>query len=280
MTAPGPALPQFSAPPVSEVVLGVQFEPLEKLRTPQLGLAWQRFRDRFPTVEEKAPLDPMIDEVGGAAPPFAVRIQLEPVDAPPAPRLWFISNDNTRLLQLQRDRFIHNWRRIKVRDEYPHYVRVRETFMRELEVFRSFLQTERLREIVANQCEVTYVDEIVAGRGWESHAELDRIVGLWSPAYSDEFLSSSFDNAALAIRYRIPNATGAILGHLRVSIQPALNAETRRPVYLMRVSAQGKPDGAGMDGILRFLDTAHDWIVRGFASITTPHMHKVWERQR
>ncbi len=38
-------LPTFDAPPVAEVALSVQFEPLGSLRSVQLGLLWERFRD-------------------------------------------------------------------------------------------------------------------------------------------------------------------------------------------------------------------------------------------
>jgi hypothetical protein len=40
-------LPEFDNPPVVEVALSVQFEALATLRTPQIGLLWQEFRDRF-----------------------------------------------------------------------------------------------------------------------------------------------------------------------------------------------------------------------------------------
>ena len=43
---PNTPLPEFDNPPVIEVALSVQFETLANLRTPQIGVLWQEFRDR------------------------------------------------------------------------------------------------------------------------------------------------------------------------------------------------------------------------------------------
>ena len=51
------SLPDFDNPPLIEVALSVQFDPLEQLRTPQIGLLWAEFRDRFPVTQEHVPLD-------------------------------------------------------------------------------------------------------------------------------------------------------------------------------------------------------------------------------
>jgi hypothetical protein len=56
-------LPEFDAPPLAEVSLGVQFQPLERLRTPQLGLLWEHFREGLPIIEEHPPLEPIRDRV-------------------------------------------------------------------------------------------------------------------------------------------------------------------------------------------------------------------------
>jgi hypothetical protein len=44
----GQPFPDFADPPVVEVALSVQFDPLSALRTPQIGLLWAEYRTRFP----------------------------------------------------------------------------------------------------------------------------------------------------------------------------------------------------------------------------------------
>src|SRR5712692_5340767 len=87
-------LPTFDAPPVAEVALSVQFEPLGSLRSVQLGLLWERFRDGYPRVEEHAPLEPVKEEFGARVPP-QIGVKIETFDSPPVPRLWFLSQPGT-----------------------------------------------------------------------------------------------------------------------------------------------------------------------------------------
>ncbi len=50
------SLPDFGEPPLIEVALSVQFDKLDTLQIPQLGLAWQAFRNRFPEDRGAAPI--------------------------------------------------------------------------------------------------------------------------------------------------------------------------------------------------------------------------------
>lgn len=191
----------------------MQFEPLDGLRTPQLGFLWQRYRDRFPKFEERLLLDPSVEQYGGEG-VVVPTLQLQPIDGPPAPRLWFISRDDTRLIQVQRDRFVHNWRKVTDAGQYPRYREVRETFGHELEEFRHFLDAEKLGELVPNQCEVTYVNNLVAGAGWDRLGELDEILAIWSGATNKKFLPEPED-VSLAIRYPIRDEAGRPMGNFK-----------------------------------------------------------------
>jgi uncharacterized protein (TIGR04255 family) len=169
MNSARPPLPDFAAPPVTEVVISVQFDPLTALRTPHLGLLWQDFRDRFPKTEEHPPLPPVIEKFGLLGPPqIGVRFET----SLPVPLCWFLNEAGTKLIQVQQDRFVHNWRKIGQSDEYPRYEHIRKTFEVELGIFCQFLAREQLGELVPNQCEVTYVNQISSGKGWEKHGQL------------------------------------------------------------------------------------------------------------
>ena len=62
MTYQGKPLPSFQNPPVVEVVLGVQFDAIKALGTPQIGLLWQEFREQLPKTEDQPPLEPEIEQ--------------------------------------------------------------------------------------------------------------------------------------------------------------------------------------------------------------------------
>src|SRR6266404_4193986 len=109
------ALPSFTNPPVNEVICGVTFKPLPKLLAPHLGILWSKFRTEYPTCLEAEPLLPVVETFDGGeagAPDFSMQY---------LPRVWFVSRDQSAIIQVQRDRLLHNWRKMRSTDEYPRY---------------------------------------------------------------------------------------------------------------------------------------------------------------
>jgi len=274
MSQTRPLLPNFANPPVIEVALSVQFNPLTELQAPQLGLLWNEFRPRFSKAEQHPPLGSVVEKFG-VREPRKVSVQFE--RGIPVPRCWFLNETGTELIQVQQDRFIHNWRKVGEEDTYPRYERIRETFEKELGTFRQFLAREGLGDLVPNQCEVTYVNHIVSGQGWEKHGEAGEVVMVWSSHYSDTFLSDPED-IRFAVRYVIPDEAGNPIGRLHISIEPAYRVKDDKPIFVLELTARGRPAGEGLEGALGFLDIGREWVVRGFTSITSPSMHKIWER--
>ena len=104
-------LPDFARPPVIEVALDVQFEPLAKLRTPELARFWMSLRERFPRAEEQVALPPMNIEPIEGGPEQPLQLQLQLLRAPTVDRWWLLNEAASELVQVQQDRFIVNWRR-------------------------------------------------------------------------------------------------------------------------------------------------------------------------
>ena len=82
--------------------------------------------------------------------------------------MWFLTEDGTQLIQIQRDRFAFNWRMLDTDRQYPHYAQVRDDFVRQLEKFFEFLREEGLEDPNPDQVELTYVNHIPAAinKGW------------------------------------------------------------------------------------------------------------------
>ncbi|MFO7907046.1 MAG: TIGR04255 family protein [Planctomycetota bacterium] len=271
MTQP---LPEFQKPPVTEVVLGVQFEKLRSLQTPQLGYVWHSFRERFPQTEEQAPLDTVIERFGPQKDRRSTRLELSSV--PPCPRLWFLNKSGTELVQVQLDRFIRNWRKQENTDEYPRYRNLRKLFRQDFEAFCALVESEGWGTVEPNQCEVTYVNIIPAGEGWQDHSELDKVLTVFTKRYSDDWLGEP-EKATVNLQFVLREGDEP-LGRLHIVANAVYHIPTNRPAIRLMLTARGKPEGDGMDGVMRFLDRGHREIVRGFASITKPEMHQVWER--
>ena len=270
------SLPDFRRPPLTEVVLGVQFEPLPGFTSIYAGRFWERIRESFPRVEERSPLRSRIERFGGRQ-PRDLKLQWEVLESPPIARYWFLNSKGDQLIQVQHDRFLHNWRKRGSEDSYPRYESIRESFESELELFKSFLSEEGLSQPEPNQCEVTYVNHIVPNDVWKRHGQLDRVLTVLSGRYSDDFLREPEDSR-LATRFQMRDDDGTPIGRLYVSAKSGVQVSTDQPIIVLELTSRGQPRGEGTEGVLPFLDLAREWIVRGFTSITTPEMHEVWGR--
>jgi uncharacterized protein (TIGR04255 family) len=269
-------LPDFTAPPVTEVILGVQFNSIPGFLTPHLGLVWERFKSSFPKIEEHPPIAPTF-ETFGPHPQFApsVAFQLVPVEPP---RVFFINESNTELLQVQRDRFLHNWRKVGTGDKYPRFERMIGTFERGLATFVEVITAEGLGDFLPNQCEVTYVNQIPVTEGTDALADaIERVFpNQLANARLDEL--GKPEDFRFLIRYVIRHE-GSPFGRLLVSAEPARRADGVAIVQLT-LTARGKPFTADISGAIDFLECGRLHVVRSFAKLTSSTMHKVWGRKQ
>lgn len=275
MATPRSALPSFHDPPVVEVSLSAQFEPLVRLRSPHLGLFWALIRDEFPAAEERAPLPPAIEVFG--APSKEEGLRVEVLQVPPVARCWYLHRNGSELVQLQQDRFAVNWRKNPPNTAYPRYEHVREIFQSMFAKFEAFARSEKLGDFVFTQCEVTYVNHFLAGIGWERPGQLGELVTVWVPQYTDEFLSEPED-VRFNIRYLIKGSSGEALGRLQIGLEPKYGEEARPSMMVMIMNARLKPFGNDLGAVISALDEGRRWIVRGFTSITNSKMHQMWRR--
>ena len=269
------SLPEFARPPVSEVVLSVQFQPLTGLTAAHMGLFWSHIRDRFPNVQQQPPLPPVRPEDLRNLPP-QVEFSVNMSAVPTLPRLLFISEEGNELLQLQGDRFIANWRRLRDEDEYPRYPHVRRYFDEAFASFRSFVKKEGLGEIVLVQYEVVYLNQILAGEGWERLGQIKDVLSFWGDQYVEPPLMEP-EAASVALQYSIPNGPDPT-GRLYVDVRPSLRHSDQRPLFAVnltaRMLAQSDDDMTQLPG----LDIGREHIVRAFAALTSSEMHEIWGR--
>lgn len=260
-------LPDFADPPVAETVLSVQFESVTAMRAAHFGMFWGQIIDRFPTTEEHSELSHVVEQFPDQ--PRSVGIQFEAVEVPPTPRFWFINGSGTELVQLQRDRFIKNWRKVGPEQNYPRYETVREGFESDFSLFKRFVSANNLGQIGIDQCEVTYVNHIVAGRGWDSYADVDKVFRPWSQP--NGAVPGKADGVTFNARFPINDAKGSPIGRLHAVVQPVVRTDDGRQMFLFSLTARGQL-GNGTE----FFDIGRDWIVRSFKELTTNEMHKVW----
>jgi len=260
------ALPDFENPPAVETLMGVHFAPVEKWKVPHFGLFWACIKEHYPRVEMQPPViqPPALESI-------LSRIQ-SPLEFPQ--RCWFFNQDETRLIQVQSNLFLHNWRRTARVERYLHYDDLRPHFEREWQAFRKFLEQEGLGAVKASACEVTYVNHIDRGSGWETFADLSNVFPNWSPATSHNLLPSP-ELVAINASYPLKDAEG----HLQISAQPAVRQQDAKETIQLTLTARCKPSSSSDDDIHRGLDEARKWVVLGFTDFTSPKMHGIWGRK-
>jgi uncharacterized protein (TIGR04255 family) len=263
-------LPKFAKPPVVEVALSVQFDRLD-ITTAHLGLIWQMYRSRFPTIQEKPELEPVIERFG-LPKKMVPGVRFE-VGAMPIPRYWFVDASGNELVQVQRDRFIRNWRKTEGGPDYPSYERLRKSFVEDWKLFTQFVIDEVKVTVNPNQCEVTYVNILEDMQS----SPLPRVLAWVSGKCSDDYLGEPED-AELTLRYVLKDDDDHPWGRLHVAATPAIKASDNNPVVRLSLTARGAPLRKDSNAALEWLDKGHEAVVRGFASITTKEMHSIWER--
>lgn len=270
MNSPDRHLPEYKAPPVIEVVCGVQFESVSGFQSVHFGDFWRQVRDQYPTTQDKPPLQDLLETDQGTT----LRADFL-ADLPPLRRVFCVDASGNFLLQVQPSRFLCNWRKERPDDEYPRYTNAYQRFASGWNHFVRFVKEAGLGLPRSNQYELTYINHIPEGTepfpvGIEHYLPLLA----WRSARSERFLPAP-QGAALRLQFTLPEA----MGRLHVTVNHGRERPDGKGLLVIDLTARGpaKPDWVDMG---QWFGVAHEWIVRGFTDLTSRAAHHTWERQR
>jgi uncharacterized protein (TIGR04255 family) len=253
-------LPSFERPPVVEVVIGVQFHALSAFLAPHMGLFWETIRSRYPTCKESPTISAQLEDFTRAA-GIGAETSIEIMQTAPLPRVFFEEPSGEWLIQVQRDRFLHNWRLIS-QHAYPRYTAVKPAFVREWKNFCNFVQDSNLGEIHPIQYEITYLNQISTEDVGDVFPDFkwDK-KGKTIPSPESTSISCSFVARDKKSR-------------LRASIRPAWHL-TLGSILVFELTVRGFDADADLE---EWFDSGRKWIVTAFAEFTSPKWHKQWGR--
>jgi uncharacterized protein (TIGR04255 family) len=262
---------QLRHPPLEESVFGVQFEPLPKFRTAHFGLFWARIRERYPLTEDQPPLPPQ-SEPAELLQPTGGLISFQTM--PFVPRCWFLDHEGTHILQVQHNRILRNWRRITGAENYPGFDALLPQFQRDWADFGAFVAEQGLGNLNVNQCELTYVNQIEKGAGWQDFSDLAKVFSLFCEGKSGGTLPMPelFNWDA---KYKLP----ADRGRLHVTMNPVLRGRDFKVVLSLNLTARGGPGGPGAEDVIGWFHLAHEWVLNAFRELTRERMHELWGKQ-
>ena len=246
-----------------EVVLSVAFEPIQGLRTIQLGDLWREHFSSLTEVEERPPIEMPVerfDVTGGPTMSFKMMPDV------PLPRLWFQNDTHTQLVQVQNNFLARNWRKSESSADYPRYLALRELFAVDMGRLNEFVRKKELGEFVPTQCEITYIN----------HVPRSKVADLL--AFVSDVGTASFpdaDGANITTQFVIQEG-GVPAGRLHLQATTARSKATGEPLVVLTITARGRPMGSGTDGVLTFLDLGRKWARSAFDSLTRPEMQQAW----
>lgn len=261
----------LSNPPVVEVVLGVQFVTLPRITSSHYGVFWAKYLDanEWPEATDAGPL-PEQFEMFDARPAWGqpqVRLMLAP---PEAPRVMFRSADEERVIQIQPNRFLYNWRRRT--QGYPSYDRVREGFERYFGSFEKMVGDRKLGELLLNQWEVTYVDRIPAGDLWQRPADWHRVIpGLIPPP--PRGVTVALDGVNGEWHYEMPDRRGRV--HVAVG-QGTPEKQGGEPPLVITTTVRGPIGEAGTADWQTGIELGHAAAGEIFFAVTSAAAQTAW----
>jgi uncharacterized protein (TIGR04255 family) len=264
-------LPDFENPPVVEVILGVQFKPINGLRAFNVAHLLDIYHGDFSQLEEKEPLDPVQEKLSREPASQSLVFSIQTV--PPLPRFWLKDEADNHLLQIQRNRFLRNWKSFEKdnKAEYPRYPNLKDSFKRDFDKFSQFISDNEMGSIHLEYAEISYVNYI-----WAPHNYSNPILKPFALNYSTGNIPE-LEEADLTLRYLLPDESGKPIGRMHIRFEPRF--KNKQEIYQLMLTVRGEPAENSIDSVLKFMDAGHEAIVQGFEAVTNESWHKTWGKK-
>ncbi len=259
-------LPSFKNPPLLEVVAGVQFDSSLGFQTLDIADIWHDFgKEEFETYREMPPLDPYVEN--------NTKI-IELSDLLPMRRYWFERKKKDKLIQIQRDRFIYNWRRpLENMDDtncYPRYENVvKKEFFEYYKSFQNTLSNKGIKGFNPSFMELSYINLIDMPEGGLSY-----INSIFKDINWDRksHILSAPESMQHRWLFQIPEMPLMLTSDLSTK-QRAFDGKT---VLQYEMTVRGPVNVNSNEDMLQWFDTARLWIIHSFKDTTTEIMHTKW----
>ncbi|CAN5570056.1 hypothetical protein BH11PLA2_BH11PLA2_36220 [soil metagenome] len=245
--------------------MGVQFVPFADFTAAHLGVFWAKVRRNYPKISDNPPLVHQ-KELLELKPNLETHTLLR---VPLAIRSWYITEDETQLIQLQKDQFLRNWRRLNQTDSYPRFENLVESFNVDFQEFCKFVKEEKLGEVNIDQCELTYINQIEKGIGWRDFSDLGEALTPFRQNWKPKLLSNP-EIMGWNASYKLPDT----MGRMYIEVEPAFRMRDTKMVVVVRIKTRGAP--VANNDYMSWFDAAHKMIVSSFVELTETKMHTLW----
>jgi uncharacterized protein (TIGR04255 family) len=267
---------KFGSPPVIETALSVQFNTLAGFTAAHSGWFWKEYVEKLGDSEEwkqvvEAPKIPEVFERFGVDDVW-IQPSLRVVPGVVSSRVQIIRRDGERMIQMQDNRFILNWR--KQASAYPSFQTLLPEFRNMLNAFESFCLEAGFGKPVYNLWEVVYVDQVKKGMMWDSARNLDRIFPALTPPSVSAHYAPPSDDETISADWRFSLANRR--GRLYVQVRQARLQQSNEEVIQLTTTARGPVSDA--QSWEQGLDFGHEALRETFLAITSTEAQELWKK--
>ncbi len=267
-----PSLPSFKKPPLVEMYLGIQFDPLPALRAAHIGEYLASLASEWEILPETPALgqtrEPRTDSVEWGPPGASLAVSSEP-----SLRQRAFTKAQDRMLQIENGWFILNWSRVEGGPPYPRFGAVLDEFRARMREFTRRLSATGVGALKPNLWEVGYVNMIPQEPLWRTVADWHRVVPLLFG--KTEPLTAGVPRSASG-RWVVPLAESK--GRLQIFTDHVrVGGVAEKEALMMKLVARGPTQAPSLDDATRCFDLGHETIVTTFREIVSIEACKVWE---
>jgi len=237
--------------PIIEVVVGVQFDrPI--IKNDLTFECYNAVKETYPEITENPILPSIIEKLDGPSENYLMHGFHS--------RKWFINVSGHKLIQIQSDKLLFNWRKTSKEEEYPHFEAVLTEY---LDIFKKFNAICNFKDKV-NQLEITYVDHILLEDFGLSDCDINKIFKYWNLPKA----LRNIDNN-LSFPYEEIN------GILNIKLQSAIRNKDQKKLITSNTTARGML--AKDKDINKWFDLGHEILLSFFVDSLTDESKKIWE---
>ena len=129
--------------------------------------------------------------------------------------------------------------------------------------------------IIPVQCEMTYLNQIELGKPDEPLADVGSVL----PDFQWRKLPGRFFGIPESFAWRTTFPLPDQAGRLHITMQAGARRQDGIPLLLLDLTARGLAQEHSQGALWRWFDLAHEWIVRGFADLTSEELQRdSWNR--
>jgi uncharacterized protein (TIGR04255 family) len=223
-----------------------------------LDLFWSAIREEFPECQNASPI--------GA--PFAAPDEIFPLT-----RYWFISRNESNLIQLQRNRFYLNCRNRKGGEKYSSFQERSASFFARFTQLEKFVAENNLGSLRLDYAELSYTNHFSSRHKWKTLDDTKRIIKSFNLIDTGE-MSAQVD----AILYQSIFNLRETSGPLSIKLQNGIDDDTQEAVLVYELKRHTERTFEQKHDLEIWFSQANEELDVVFESTTTLDAQKLWGR--